>query len=353
MTEVEAFSRRMVGVSAVSGLVIAVGILAFWAGTNSIAPPELPASVQPAQTYEVAEGTVSRSVQVSITAFWPVMQTLSAAAPGVVTTVTHRPGDLVGQGDVIATVDLEPVVVANGTVPMFRILQEGVEGPDVAQLQELLIGQGFLQGEADGRFGPTTTSATIIWQRSIGATATGMASPGAVVFIGTLSARLAVVVTVGQRLNVGADFIQVLGDSPSFDARVSASRRAELAAGMEISIDGPDGAEWRGTLGALDPQDDGSYVGSVIDVNCAAQCDDLIPVSGSTALQGSVEIVPPTSGILVPTSSLLQLPSSQRAVTLPGGSRVVVEVVAEADGFAIVDGIEAGTKILLPAAPQQ
>ena len=54
-----------------------------------------------------------------------------------------------------------------------RALREGVTGPDVKELQRLLITAG-LAVEADGRFGPSTTAAVKRFQRATSLEASGV-----------------------------------------------------------------------------------------------------------------------------------------------------------------------------------
>ena len=52
-----------------------------------------------------------------------------------------------------------------------------------------------------------------------------------------------------------------------------------------------------------------------------------------------------------PLSAVVLQPSGERAVTLLDGTRRPVEVVVQADGFAVVDGLEPGSEIQLPMPP--
>ncbi len=87
------------------------------------------------------------------------------------TSVAVSAGDEVSAGgQVLYAVNLRPVVVAAGETPAFRSLGRGASGgADVAQLQGLLAGLGFFDGDADGEFGWATESAVRDWQESLGA----------------------------------------------------------------------------------------------------------------------------------------------------------------------------------------
>lgn len=333
-----------------SAILVGVAGAAYWAGTNAVVPPELPAEDHALQTYTVEAGTVARSIRVPVTASWSTTRTLFAGTDGVVTSVAHGAGAYAESGDVIATVDLEPLVVATGAVPMFRTLRQGVEGPDVAQFQRLLRTQGFFRGSAGGRFGAATVAATKRWQRSVGAEDDGIVAPGSLLFVDRLPARLEVLAVVGQRIGAGSDLVRVLDDRPDFVATVGASQRAELTSGTPVTIGAPGGGTWPGVLGSFEQLEDGRYSVEITGGLCGGGCD-LVPVGDETALIGTIELVPQTTGVVVPTSALVQQPSGDLAVTLTDGTVRSVRVVAEADGFAVVEGLEPGTIIALPSAP--
>jgi hypothetical protein len=153
--------RWLVGVVAVVGLV-AVG---FWAGRTALEPPSDPLVEAAPVTYTVANGQVGRTLQFSAVAEWELEPVGVGAVRGVVTTVELDSTSSVGPGDILFTVDLRPVVVAEGVVPSFRDLSQGAKGADVAQLQVLLAGLGFYAGEVDGSFGTGVRTAVRGWQR--------------------------------------------------------------------------------------------------------------------------------------------------------------------------------------------
>ena len=74
-------------------------------------------------------------------------------------------------------------------------------------------------------------------------------------------------------------------------------------------------------------------------------------MDGETALSGQIVLVPDTSGVVVPASALVQQPSGALAVTLADGTSRSVRIVVEADGFAVVEGLDTGLIIKLPEAP--
>lgn len=348
-----AAARRAAGTLLSLAVLAGVAVLGYWAGTNAVVPPSLPLQSHDPITYTVQTGSVGSTARISLAASWSTTRTLHAGRGGTVTSILLAGGAEVGDGTVIATIDLAPVVVATGAVPMFRTLEYGMDGPDIAQLQQLLKAKGFYTGAIDGQFGWSTLNATELWQSSIGASQSGVVDAGALVFVPTLPERMAIVPAVGDRVDQGGDLVKVLGSEPDFVATITADERASLSSEEAISIAAPNGGIWPGTLGTFEPATNGipgSYTATITGTLCGNDCG-RVPVEGETALQGTIELVPKTSGPVVPTSALVVQPSGGSAVTLSDGSLKLVTIVAEANGFAVVSGIEAGTVIRLPSPP--
>jgi peptidoglycan hydrolase-like protein with peptidoglycan-binding domain len=304
-------------------------------------------------TYTVQNGSVGSTARISVKASWSTARTLHAGRGGTLTSVLVAGGAEVAEGTVIATIDLQPIVVATGSVPMFRRLESGVDGPDVAQFEHLLSAKGFYKGAIDGHFRASTAAATKLWQKSIGAPQTGLVEAGDLFFVESLPARIEVVPEAGEIVAPGGEFVRILGAAPDFVASTTASELASLRSGEAISISAPDGGTWTGTLGTFEAETNGapgSYMATITGPLCGTDCG-VLPVKGETALQGTIELVPETSGPVVPTSALVVQPSGGSALTMADGSTRTVTIVAEANGFAVVKGIEAGAVIRLPAPP--
>jgi peptidoglycan hydrolase-like protein with peptidoglycan-binding domain len=344
--------RRAPGILLSLAGLVGVALAGYWAGTNAVVPPSLPLASHDPITYTVANGTVGSTVNISVAASWSTTRTLRAGRSGTVTSVLLTGGAEAADGTVVATIDLQPVVVATGSVPMFRTLEEDLDGPDVAQLQTLLAEKGFYKGTVDGRFRWSTTAAIKLWQNSTGASESGIVDTGALIFVPSLPARMAIIPAVGDRVAQGGDLVKVLGSKPDLIATVTNSQRGSVRSGQTISIAAPNGATWPGTLGSLEFMTDGrdGYQTTLAGTLCGNDCG-LVPIVGETALKGSIVLVPSTSGPVVPTSALVVQPSGGSALTMSDGSTRVVEIVAEANGFAVVKGIEAGAVIRLPSPP--
>ncbi|WP_143780881.1 peptidoglycan-binding domain-containing protein [Ornithinimicrobium sp. CNJ-824] len=105
---------------------------------------------------EASQGSVGRSLPLSTTLRQPALPVAQNTLSGVVTSIA--PGE-VDEGDVVYVVGDTAVRVVQGESPFWRELANNTKGEDVAALQQLLIAEGYLAGEADGDFGPGTEKA--------------------------------------------------------------------------------------------------------------------------------------------------------------------------------------------------
>ena len=64
--------------------------------------------------------------------------------------------------------------MATADPPLARILRQGMEGRDVAGLQDLLRTNGYSAGNSDGKFGPRTAEQVRRFQLDQGLTADGI-----------------------------------------------------------------------------------------------------------------------------------------------------------------------------------
>ena len=302
-------------------------------------------------TYRVVDGSVGRSVRFAVTATWPVQLELAAAVEGTVTSVTAASTSTVAAGDSPLAIDLRPVTIAEGSTPMFRALRVGDRGPDVEQLQRFLRARPASSSvPVDGVFAQSTAAAVSAWQGELGLVADGTVQPGDLAFVPTLPARIAVLAKVGQRVSPGAPLIQILEMTPRLTIRLSDEQRLGLPADPAVRVTGPGGV-WAGRFGTVVPAADGNEVELIAPGGgavCAAECGAVSPPAGDYVAE--VEVVPAASGPVVPVGAILTRADGTSVVTTEQGE-VPVEIVAAADGLAVVRGVHAGQVLLLATPP--
>ncbi|NOY56170.1 MAG: peptidoglycan-binding protein, partial [Actinobacteria bacterium] len=323
--------------------IVGVGAVGFWAGRRALVPPGNPLTGAEAVTYAVGEGEVGRSLTFTAVAEWDLTPVGRNGASGVVTSMPVRVGGAVSSGDVLYTVDLRPVVIAQGSVPAFRDLSLKAVGPDVAQLQGLLVGLGLLSVEPDGVFGRSTRDAVKVWQSSLGVAADGVVRAGDVVFVPVLPVRVvfAEVLEVGARLSGGEEVVSVVPDDPVFRIPLSIEQRTLVPLSAEVRVTFPEGV-WDARVdravespefGQLDLLLTGIDGGSV----CGSGCARWVDLVDRTDFRAEVVVIPVTSGPLVPVAAIGSDAANQPFVTTVDGTRVPVTIVAASQGVAVVD----------------
>ncbi|GIU91801.1 MAG: hypothetical protein KatS3mg011_0707 [Acidimicrobiia bacterium] len=346
---------RLLRIAGLALLLVATGAAGYWAGRVALEPPANPlAEDSTPLTYVVEVGTVGRSFSFTAVAEWSLVPAGLNSAAGVVTSVEVAPGDVVGPGEVVYTVNLRPVVVAEGEVPMFRSLRLRDRGADVAQLQRLLAYLGLYSGDADGWYGTATRTAVRVWQRALGVEDTGVVEAGDLVFVPALPARIAVAedLSVGARVGGGETAILLVPDDPVFRIPLAVEQAALVPLTGQVRVH-YSGGVWDALIdravespqtGQLDLFLVGADGGSV----CGDDCARWVDLQGRTSFRADVIVVPDTTGPVVPVAAIGTDPANHPFVTRPDGTQVPVEIVESAQGIAVVDGIEPGTVILLP-----
>lgn len=333
---------------------LGVAATAGWAaGRATFVPPQAETVAAVVQLHTVSEDTVGSSLALTAVAQWRSAPLVGGDVAGKVTGMTAAPGAVVDQGSVLFSVDLRPVVVAAGEVPAFRALDSTVEGPDVAQLQRMLIAQGHLASAADGKFRSSTTQAVRAWQKALGAPVTGSVPLGDIVFVPELPARITFEddVRVGALLSPGDAVLRAVEPAPAFTLQVSPDQRSVVP---EV------GDPVRVTLGdtVLDAlvassqaADDGALLFTLTAPDggpvCPGPCD-AVPFDGQEhRAPATVLLSPEVTGPAVPLSALATAAGGGAYVVLADGSRAPVTVRAQDGSRAVVDGIAVGASVRL------
>jgi len=128
---------------------------------ESAAPPA-PVVAQVESVTRTGEVIVQIGV-VTADAFAPRTQ-----AQGLLTSVEIVPGDLVADGDVLASVNGRDLVAYEAQRPIWQDVDARSPSELVRAAQEVLARQGHFDGEVDGSFGPGTHSAVLAFNAAHG-----------------------------------------------------------------------------------------------------------------------------------------------------------------------------------------
>jgi membrane fusion protein, multidrug efflux system len=303
---------------------------------------------------------------------------VTAGRSGVVTGVTPV-GTIVGQGDVLFHLDLQPTVLLHGDVPAFRDLSVDADpGADITQLEQALVDLGYGDDiTVDDEFTDATADAVTEWEEALGRSdPDGAVTLGDVVFAPADLRVAEVTAERGTQVQSGADVVQVTATTKVVTLQLTVDQVANVEAGTPVTITLPDGTEATGTIAdvATEPSTDGGDGGTdgatggdggdggdggeeTFPVTVALDDPAAADAFDSGTADVSVERSRTDDATAVPVIALLALREGGYAVQVadeaePGGYRLVpVEVGTIADEWAQVsgDGIETGVDVVVPA----
>jgi membrane fusion protein, multidrug efflux system len=275
-------------------------------------------------------------------------------------TVTGLPeeGRTLEQGDVVAWIDNQPVVLLYGDLPVWREMREDTEGPDVFQLENALTELGFNENEesmtVDETFSAATASVVETWQESIGAEDDGIVGIGEVVF-STAPVRVSVLqVSVGDQVGsstpiftTSSDEIEVIFDLPTFEAD-----NVEVGAQVEVQL--PDLSTTTGIVTEIATTAELSEEGGDATFPVTVELDDPSVAEGIVDAPVTVAVITDqVRGVTaVPVEALVALAEGGYAVEIADGSGtrlVAVEPGFFAEGLVEITGeVSPGDKVVVP-----
>jgi peptidoglycan hydrolase-like protein with peptidoglycan-binding domain len=332
-------------------LFILIGV---WAASRVLTGPS--AETIGSERFTLAEaqhGSIEQSLALNTSASWNALAEIASPSSGTITEVLHANGEIITAGDALYSIDLKPVIAAQGEVPAFRTLTHGVKGRDVEQLQQLLTDFGYFEEGINGIFDYKLYWSVRAWQKDLGFEETGSVEAGAILFVPNLPARAA----LGQKIQVGSLVsaetiaIEILPNSPDFGIELTAGHARVVKLGMAVEIR-HDEATWQAVVARLEiDTDSGTHYAHLSSADDNAICGDqcgLIPLADPTLLSSVIYVVPEVEGVTVPVAAVTTGADGSIVVVDETGTVIPVTVVAGAQGMVVVEGVEAGLKVRVP-----
>lgn len=320
-------------------------------------------TVVPTATATVTKGTLVSRTSVSGTLtyagnFKPINQ-----AAG---TVTYLPpvGRVVEQGKMFYRVDELPVVFLQGSVPMWRNLQQNLYGRDVKQLNAALVALGYdVHGElkaGSDRYNWATTWAVRDLQKDLHVKVTGKLTEGSVVFIGATKVRVtSVSAQAGTPATAGGNLLEVSTTARQVSADVDATLQSQLKVGEKVHITLPNNKSTDGVV---------STVGTVVKKSSSGNSTINIRITPkNSSATGSLDQAPVgveiitanvDNALMVPVNALLALLSGGYGVQVvdDNGARKILPVTLglfdDTAGTVQITGagLAAGQKVVVPTS---
>lgn len=346
------WARVLVG----SMLLLLAGAGVGWAGSAVLAPPTSVLNATPFTYVDVVPGEVGSSINLNTAAEWSLVPVGSNQAVGTVTGVNVTAGQEVTAGATLYSVNLRPVVIAQGDVPAFRALAQDAVGTDVAQLQRALSALNLYRGSASGTFTAATTTAVKAWQEASGVPQDGVVQPGDVVFVPTLPTRVSLatsIVTRGAALVGGEPVVSSLPAAPAFTVPVTETQAALIPIGTRVEIANPQGGLWDGFVTGRAGDELTGLVVNLQGKDGAVLCGDVcaqIPVEGKTLLSSKIVTVETRTGLTIPSAALLSAADGTVSVIGKDGAEYPVNVLTSARGISVITGVDEGLSVRIPAS---
>lgn len=327
----------------------------WWAAQSTVTGPNSEPAQQPSTvTAVVAEATVGRALDLSVTVEQPTQVLAVNLLPGVVTGTAALDGP-VTVGTTLYSVAGVPVRVVPGDVPFYRDLEAGTAGPDVTQLQAALRALGFTDRAPTGRFDVATMTAVRTWQDNLGQPRNGRVALGELVAAPALptQVRLGDDIQVGALLTSGEEAVLATTGERIFTLvldRVQA-RAVPTTAAIEATWQQN---TWQATIASSSINEEGYTVLTLTGPDGAAVCADqcnTLPPDPQLTLPSRVVIEPPVSGPGVPAAAIRTTAEGHSYVVLDDGTEHDVQVLGSSRGVVVIDGISNGDTVRLPDGP--
>jgi peptidoglycan hydrolase-like protein with peptidoglycan-binding domain len=243
-------------VSALAGIMVAIVVAAgvfYLRGSH----PSVAASGSPQPSSSLAtveKRTLSSRVSVNGTLGYLGSYQVVNGAQGHWTSLPAI-GQVMSQGQTIASVDGSPVVLFYGAIPAYRDFRLGMsDGEDVKELERNLLALGYGSSSnlvASGHFDSFDVAAVKRWQKAMGLAQTGVISLGQVVFLPEAIRITSVAATLGSMAQPGAPMAAATSTTRRVLVNLSANQQSKVKVGDKVTITLPNRQTTDGTVSAV------------------------------------------------------------------------------------------------------
>ncbi|WP_165440090.1 peptidoglycan-binding protein [Micromonospora kangleipakensis] len=210
-----------------------------------------PVGAPAVDTVKVTRSTITAATVVEGEIGYGQPSAVTSKAAGTLTWLAAA-GSTVRRGQPLLRADNNPIVLLYGGLPFYRVLADGVKGPDVAQLEANLVALKYTGFEADTSYSASTAAAVKRWQKDLGLPVTGTVAPTDVI-VASGPLRVA---TQTARLGAPAagDILTASPTTHVVTAKVPATEPDLAKKGAKATVTLPDGAPVEATvLGVVTP----------------------------------------------------------------------------------------------------
>ncbi|WP_344949031.1 peptidoglycan-binding protein [Sphaerisporangium flaviroseum] len=306
----------------------------------------------PPATAKVARTTLTETKTVDGTLGYGETTTVTGRSQGTITWLPS-PGSTIKRGRAVYSVDADRVPLLYGTTPLYRTLQDGMEGQDVKLLERNLSKLGYDGFTVDDEFTWATREAVEDWQDDLGLEVTGRVAPGDVVVhdgalrVGELKTAL------GNPAN--GQVLTYTGTTREVTVDLDVADRHLVKKGLKATVELPDGATVRGTVtsvGKVATQNTGQEeTTTTIEVVVAVRADKKIRTYDTAPVEVTIIAEQRKNALVVPVNALVALAEGGYGVQVvegPATRYAAVEAGMFADGKVEITGVAEGTTVVVP-----
>ena len=282
---------------------------------------------------------------------------------GIVTSLPAE-GDTIEFGDVLFTIDNEPVLLFEGSIPQYRPFMSNMsDGPDVEQLERNLVDFGYAEDfdlTVDDDFTAVTRDVIESMQLDFGVDDDGRLDLGRVVFSPTPIRVGAVNVEIGQSISPQINVLSITESDQQITLDLDAEDRSLVSLGDTVDIELPDGETVAGlvsNVAATATQTVNPQTGAPGDATIGVTVVFLGVAPDDVFDSSPVDIIVTESvseGVLtVPVPALVARSGGGHAVELivDGGTQLVaVELGDFVDDLVEVTGVNEGDRVVMATA---
>ncbi|ACZ83338.1 peptidoglycan-binding protein [Streptosporangium roseum] len=165
-------------------------------------------------------------------------------------TLTRLPGtgDRITRGKALYKVDDRPVTLLYGSLPAYRTLAQGVEGPDVRQLERNLKALGYGGFTVDEEYTYATAEAVMRWQEDRGLDETGTVELGHVVFAPHAVRVESLQAGKGDLTAPGGKVLSYTGTTRAVTVELDAADQRLARKGAKVTVTLPDDTTVKGRV---------------------------------------------------------------------------------------------------------
>lgn len=309
--------------------------LAFCAAAGVTAGALITYAFLPDPTQDVSEPRAVTTFPVTSTAFtdqrtialrpsFSAQSQVSIGRSGVVTESTCTPGVAFGNGNLIAKIDGHPVVALATSVPFFRDIEPGADGPDVVALRASLRSLGY-EIDAEGAFRGGAVDALVDLQKKHGVSrADGVLRTTDFAWIPAAGGAPSTCdVSVGERYVEMSPFATVPGALrslqvvPSAVAPVPGARSAQVA-GVEITL----------------PED--GVIADDESIALIAASPEFTVAADSETIAASTQLLEAREAVSVPAAAIFGLENATGCLQAGDGDVFPIALLSSSLGRALV-----------------